>query len=190
MNQVKTVILLLMLFSAGFAAAGAGWNASSVAATKCGADVQAVYICSNQAVKVVSPAGSKFYKPDGSVLSCPDESPGQMGGECMQFLAPDPCTTKITCQATVIQNQTVPATPISNASVGQKTAPETAPVVAPVNTTAAPTGQPMNQSEADVSTPAPDNFDFSMGNLALVVLLLGAVAVVVLFSLFKNSISE
>jgi hypothetical protein len=188
-----------MLLTASFAAAaGTGsWNASSVAATKCGPGVQAVYTCSNYAVKVVSSGGSTFYKSDGSVLNCPNAPLAQAGAECMQLLVPDPCLSQVNCGTPVSQNQTAPTTPANltaNASVGSETVP--APVVAPVNSTGpakaagTPTGQAANQSEINVPTAAPNNFDFSMDNLALVVLLLGAVAVAVLFTLFKNSISE
>jgi hypothetical protein len=181
-----------MLLTASFAAAGA-WNASSVAATKCGPDVQAVYTCSNFAVKVVSSNGSTFYKSDGSSISCPDAPLGQIGAECMQLLIPNPCTAQVTCQTTVIQNQTMPTIQVSNSSVGTgtETAPVVVPTVASVNVTGVPAGQKLaNQTEVDVAAPEPNNFEFSMSNLALVVLLLGVVAVIVLFTLFKNSIAE
>ena len=187
-----------MLLTASFAvAAGAGgWNATSVAAAKCGPDVQAVYTCTNNAVKVVSSNGSTFYKPDGSTLNCPNASAAQIGAECMQLLMPNPCTTEIACETPVTQNQAPPANQATNASagsetvVGSKTVPTVTSVVAPVNAKSIPTGQVANQSETNVATSAPNNFDFSMSNLALVVLLLGVVAVIVLFTLFKNSISE
>jgi hypothetical protein len=65
----------------------------------------------------------------------------------------------------------------------------TAPAVASVQAGASK-DQGTNKNEVIIPPAAPNNFDFSMDNLALLVLLLGAVSVGVLFTMFKNSISE
>ncbi len=192
MGWARGGLLFLMLLAASFAAvieAGdwnatqTSWNASDAAAAKCGPGVQ-VYVCSGDAVKVVSSDASTFYKPDGSIVSCPNAAASQIGAECVQLLMPNRCSTEVKCETPVPQNQTTPVNKTENVSVGSATAP----VVAPVK--AASTPNDVSKKDIVIPAAAPSNADFSLDNLALVVLLLGAVSVGVLFTMFKNSISE
>lgn len=194
MKWARGGLLFLMLLTASFAAvieAGdwnatqTSWNASDVAAAKCGPGVQSVYTCSGDAVKVVSSDGSTFYKADGGTVSCPNAAASQIGAECVQLLMANHCPTEVKCETPVAQNQTAPVNKTENVSMGS----ETAPVVVPVTVAGAPKDV-AKKDEVVIPTAAPNSFDFSMDNLALVVLLLGAVSVGVLFTMFKNSISE
>jgi len=188
-------LILLMLLSASFAAVVEAGNWTSTgsnatdAAAKCAPDVS-VYACTGDVVKVVSSDGSTFYKPDGRTVSCPNGAASQMGAECVQLLMPNYCPTSVTCENTAKQNQSAPASSIASN--------QSAPVSVSTGQQATATGAakpPATQKETakgDVVIPAaaPSAVDTSMDNLALVVLLLGALSVGVLFTMFKNSISE
>jgi hypothetical protein len=202
MSWVRGGLILLMLLSASFAAvAEAGnWaatetgnsNTTANAATRCGPDVQAVYACSGDTVKAVSSDGSTFYKPDGRIITCPNAAPTQIGAECVQLLMPNYCPTQVTCEAVQDQNAPVGAPGnVTNGTVSVANGSSEAP--APVTAAAkAPTVPAATANKEDIVLPAaaPSTTNFSMDNLALVVLLLGAVSVGVLFTMFKNSISE
>jgi hypothetical protein len=203
MGWARGGLILLLLLSASFAAVveagnwapteSASSNASASAVARCGPDVQAVYLCSGDVVKAVSSDGSTFYKTDGSTVSCPNAAPTQIGAECVQLLMPNYCPTPVPCGT--VQNQSAPVsapgTAAANATGGNAQNASAAPSA--VLATEKPPATPIITAKTqDIVIPAaaPSAADYSMDNLALVVLLLGAVSVGVLFTMFKNSISE
>lgn len=102
------------------------------------ADVQAVFICNGNVVKVTykdKVRGSTFYKPDGAVLNCPNVSASKMGAACVQMFLPNVCAKKVVCGS-------APTLPFP----GQK---NTSPTVTPTPT---PTPQPV---PTPVPTPTP-----------------------------------
>jgi hypothetical protein len=181
--------MLLILLSASFAAVVEIGLATpepiSTAPTdlvNCGGSGwQAAYLCIGNVEKVVSSNGSTFYKPDGRIVSCPNAAPAQIGAECVQLLMPNYCPTELKCGVQV-QNQSSVVS--GNLSKGLQT-----PSVLASDKPLAPA--PTAKVESIVIPVASSSIaDFSMDSLALVVLLLGAVSVGVLFTMFKNSISE
>jgi hypothetical protein len=194
MGWAKESFILLLLLASSFAAEtviltgqeNTSQFAIDTSAAKCAeGGVAAVYTCSGNAVKaVLQDGGSVFYKPDGRVVSCPDVAPSQMGAECMYLLTPNYCTKQVECGASAENSK-------ADVNISEQGKPAVAvlppqPVQADVKATA----KPAAKDDMVIPAPAPSVADFSLDGLALVVLLLGAVSVGVLFSMFKNSISE
>jgi hypothetical protein len=179
-----------MLLASSFATliesgdAGAQFAADTTKA-RCAEPGISVYSCLGNVVKTVSASGATFYKPEGKVVSCPNAAPSQIGAECMQMLTPNYCTVQIDCNKLTVpvNNSTVNST-ISTKNTSNSTS------IVPVKTSTKPKAENKVASEIAIPPAAPASFEFSMDGLALVVMLLGAVSVGVLFTMFKNSISE
>ncbi|MDD5340037.1 MAG: hypothetical protein PHV13_02190 [Candidatus ainarchaeum sp.] len=195
MGWVKSASILFMLLCSSFAAILESGDsgvqfAADVSAAKCAeAGVQAVYLCSGNVVRVVSADGSAFYKPEGKIVRCANVAPSQMGAECMQMMTPNYCPVKADCG---VSNATATfpgnTTNASTAQVRDLSSPSV-PAVTPVKASAKPLAE-SKKTDIVIPAAAPSSFEFSMDSLAIVVLLLGAVSVGVLFTMFKNSISE
>ncbi len=72
-----------------------------------------VFLCIGNIVKIGSTLdmnGSTFYKPDGSVVECPDIEPTDMGAECVQLLHINSCQNVSVCANLVFD-------PVTNTSV-------------------------------------------------------------------------
>jgi len=171
-------------------------------------NIEAVYVCLGNVVKAVSSVpgyGSTFYKPDGKVVHCPVVAPTDMGAECLQMMTPNYCPVRAECGTS--PEQTFPGqngTPEQSNPTGydyvDKTQPKEekpavgeSPIKTNENQTTKTNGSqvvPGSMSPPPAPVATPRNFDFSLDNLALVVLLLGVVSVAVLFLLFKSSLSE
>ena len=160
-----------------------------------GENVQAVYHCFGNVVKVVSSlegAGSTFYKPDGSVVVCPVAAPSAMGAECVQMLYPNYCPAQAECGASpeepfVGQNNVTEEEPAV-------VEPEPEPVVEPVPPAEpyqpSKPAQPPPRNEEEIPAASQNNFDTAFSDLTLIIVLLGVASIVVLFMLFKKSIAE
>lgn len=216
MGWVKSsYIILLMILSLSHAAATIyvepGDNgkafAENISVAQCAAaNVQAVYVCTGNVVRVVSAIpgeGNVFYKPDGRVVKCPTLPPTQIGGECMQLLMPNYCPGESRCG-----NTTMPQVfPGQNDSAEQKAndtyyivpgqaasdANNKSEIVAPEPQK--PQKQKVTVSEVkneiDMSAPKSNgNIDNALNYLVYAVLALGLGSVVVLFLMFRNSLSE
>lgn len=208
MGGVRELFIFLMLlasFAYAVSPAEAQAFANETVSAKCNTEnVQAVYICSGDVVRVISAvpgAGSTFYTPEGKVINCPVIAPTQMGAECMHMMTPNFCLIKAECGSSptpqVFPGQNGSAEQTGNesyyvdestaASANETTvsvAPAEPPKQAPKRVTA------QTVPEADVPAPAAANFEFSIDNLVLVLFALGAVSVAVLFMLFRNSLTE
>lgn len=209
---VKSVILLFML-SLSYAGiiesgdGGAGF-AASTSAEKCqGADVQAVYTCIGNVVRVVSSVpgeGSTFYKPDGKVVECPVVAPSEMGAECLQLMTPNYCPTEAKCgtskQSEFPGQSTAPeqtgdagyyVIPGQAASDANKTNESIAPTPAPQPKPQKTGSAAAKPSQLEVpATSGTNGIDGALGYMVYVVAFLGIVSVGVLFMLFKNSLAE
>ena len=214
---MKSIILLavLMLFTTSFAAIiESGDNgaqfAEDTAAAYCHAEnVQAVYHCFGNVIRVVSTVegeGSTFYKPSGVVVHCPVVAPTDMGAECLQMMTPNYCPTEAECGAA----------PIPQVFPGQNDTPEqvgdddyyivdgeaasdnvTEEIEEPVvidepEESYVPEKEPPELVNNEEVLPAAteNKVDNLLGDLAIVILVLGVLAVVILFMLFKKSINE
>lgn len=189
MGWAKESFILILLLASSFAAdtliltgqENTTQFAIDTSAARC-ADSAAVYACSGNVVKAVSADGTiAFYKPDGKVVKCPKGTPSQMGAECMYMLTPNFCKAEVACET--------PARPAANAS-GQGNASGAAPFPPPAQAPVKAAAKPAPKENVVIPAPVPAAADFSLDGLALVVLALGAVSVGVLFTMFKNSISE
>ncbi|HSB47370.1 MAG TPA: hypothetical protein VLD37_05120 [Candidatus Bilamarchaeum sp.] len=213
MGWVRYLSVLLML-SASFAVtiieSGDGGAAfvNETAAAKCQEpDVQAVYKCLGNVVRVVSSVpgqGSAFYWPDGRVAYCPVVEPKDMGAECLAMMGPNYCPTQAECGAAPVpqvfpgQNDTAEQVGDSDYYIieGQAAAAnesaQIAPPPPPVKTEPKKSTVPMkNELEVPTSSKAPaGNLDSPLNYLVYIVLLLGVGSVGVLFFLFKNSMAE
>jgi len=145
MAKLAGLFLVLLVASIAFAdyiqsGDGGAAFAADLSIQKCkDQNVSAVFICSGSVVKVISKnadEGMTFYKPDGSVVYCPDVLPTDMGAECVQLLGPNLCPSKSVCPSTngtnVVQQ---PIPPGMN---------ETAPLPAPVRGNETPANQTAN----------------------------------------------
>ncbi len=174
------------------------------AAAQCKApDVQAVYKCLGNIVRVVSSVpgeGSTFYKPDGKVVHCPVVPPSQMGAECLSMMGPNYCPVQAECGES-------PAPGVFPGQNGtpEQTGNETAYIVpgkaatAPNDTQLAPPPQPqkpeqltsvIKQNSLDMPVANKNDLDSPMGYLVYVVVAMGVGAVGLLFFLFRNSIAD
>lgn len=208
---VRSIILLLML-SLSYATAidvvsgDAGKEfATATVAEKCKEnDVQAVYTCIGNVVKVVSSVpgkGSVFYKPDGKVVACPIVLPSEMGAECVQLMTPNYCPSQAECgtsNPSEFPGQTGSPEQTGDSDyyivIGQAAteASKDAVVVEVLKpkpkVTPAPAAKPGNLEIPAMS--GTNNIDGPIGYVAYIVAFLGLVSVGVLFLLFKNSIGE
>lgn len=210
-SMKKYLLALILMLSLSFAiliSGDAGKQfAVDKAASLCGqANVSAVFICNGNVVRAVysvSSAGSTFYKPDGEVINCPDVPAPQMGAECLQMMMPNYCPQQENCGASnatsyfppnnlnqsVVTNQTGPS-PVQNQTAGENQ-------TVPQNQTAAENQTPSNTPGNGSATTQPEvpnevktGTENPLGYMLPVLVLLGIVALVVLFLLFKNSIQH
>jgi hypothetical protein len=211
MNKVA-LLAVLLLVAPGFAAViESGDNgeqfAIDTANAQCnGENVQAVYHCLGNIVRVVSSVegeGSTFYKPDGRVIRCPVVPPSQMGAECLQMMTPNYCPTEAECGNAPVpqvfpgQNDTPEQTGdedyyiIKGEEVVQQEqpVPEVIPEPAPKPTTT-PTTPKLENKEEKIPAATENKVDNLLSDLTVVILVLGVVSVGVLFMLFKKSINE
>jgi len=214
MRWVRFIALLaLFVLPASFAAIiqsgdnGADFVEKTAEAKCMGQDVQAVYKCLGNVVRVVSSLpgeGSTFYKPEGKEIYCPVVAPSEMGAECLQMMTPNFCPIQAECGVSPApeifpgQNDTpeqtgdvdayiVPGQAASD-NVSEEPAtdePEPAKPAAPPRRTTV-----IKDSTVETSSPVSNDVDAPLGYLVLVVLLLGVGAVGVLFMLFRNSLAE
>ncbi len=206
-------LLLLFVLPVSFAAIiESGDNGAAfvdeTAAAKCQEkNVQAVYQCLGNVVRVVSSVdgeGSTFYKPEGKVVQCPVVAPSEMGAECLQMMGPNFCPIEAECGASPApeifpgQNDTPEQTGDTDAYIlpGQAASDEIQPEpIAPEPEPPKPaepkkvTKLPEKQ-EFEAPVPTTNNVDSPLGYLIYVVLLLGVGAVGVLFMLFRNSLTD
>lgn len=167
-----------------------------------GENVQAVYKCLGNVVRVVSTVpgeGSTFYKPEGKVIRCPVVEPSDMGAECLQMMTPNYCPTQAECGASPApevfpgQNDTPEQTgDIDYYIVEGEAASETIeePEVEPEPYV--PRQREVNASnEMEIpAASAASGVDEMFGYLFYIVLLLGVGSIGVLFMLFKNTLAE
>ena len=213
-----TAIALLIFIGSSFAAIiESGDNGAvfvnSTAAAKCGDEnVQAVYKCLGNVVRVVSSVpgeGSTFYKPEGKEIRCPVVPPTEMGAECIQMMAPNFCPAQSECGATIAldvfpgrndtpeQTGDIDAYVVSGSEAGGDapaveedsgeaiTAPEARePVFSPGQTTT------IKDKQIEANPQVANDVDAPLGYMVYVVLLLGVGAVGVLFMMFRNSLAE
>jgi hypothetical protein len=207
-------LVLLLFISLSFAAviqsgdAGAKFVEDTSAAKCQEPNVQAVYKCSGNVVRVVSTIsgqGSTFYKPDGRIIRCPVVSPTQMGAECLQMMTPNYCPTQAKCgnssAPTVFPGQNDTPEQVGDADYyivpGQaandtnKTTSVQLPQLPPVkkpNTTNYTTVSSDNAFEIPIV--AKNNLDSPLGYILYIIVFLGICAIGVLFMLFKSSLAE
>lgn len=167
-------------------------------------DVQAVYKCLGNVVRVVSSVpgeGSTFYKPEGKMIYCPVVEPTDMGAECLQMMTPNYCPVEAECGASPApevfpgQNDTPEQTgdldayivegEAATGTVEEPAVPEPEPYVPRVRETT----DVSNEMNITANTAA-SSVDGMFGYLFYVVLLLGLGAIGVLFMLFKNTLAE
>ncbi len=177
---------------------------NDTAAAQCNSpDVQAVYKCLGNIVRVVSTVpgqGSTFYKPDGKVVRCPVVPPSQMGAECLSMMGPNYCPIQAECG-----ESPAPAVFPGQNGTPEQTGNTTAYIVpgkdASGNDTqlAPPAPQPqkpeqrttvLGQNSLDMPVPNKNDVDSPVGYLVYIVVAMGFGAVCLLFFLFKNSIEE
>ncbi len=209
---LSLTVVLVLLSSLSFADiissgdSGAQFVNDTAAAQCRQPDVQAVYKCLGNIVRVVSTVpggGSTFYKPDGRVIHCPVVPPSQMGAECLSLMGPNYCPEQAECGESPApavfpgQNNTPEQTGDASAYIVPGKAasdPQNETSLAP-----APAPQPLPTAKTSVIKPnsleAPDsapktNLDSPLGYLVYIVIALGIGSVGLLFFLFKNSISE
>lgn len=208
------VLLFLISLSLASAETQSGDNGVAFAAAKsaqmCASDnVQAVYVCNGNVVRVVSSVpgqGSTFYLPDGQVVQCPIASPTNIGGQCMELLMPNFCQTDSKCgNATMPQvfpGQNNSAEQSGNATYyiipGQAangSGNDTAAALAPEqqNPQVPKINKAVSAVANDITIPtssASGRVDSIINYLVYVVLFLGIVSVGVLFMLFRNSLVD
>ncbi len=202
MNIAKKMALVLILISAVSVAvivdssdAAKAW-ANTTALAKCSEqNVDAVYTCSGNVVRVVSfldGGGSTYYRQDGKVTTCPLVAPGATTAECQMFSTPNYCVNTPVCRGSTTPTQpeqqtnqtpTVPSTqnvtrPTQPAS--DQTAPSPIAPQPPVNTP--PAAKPPSNQNTSAQNP--------VDNLLLIVVGLGLVSIIVLFTLFRNTLKD
>ena len=203
MNWARCLAVFLILIALTFSQNSTSFAQSKSAQMCNSANVQAVYVCIGNVVRVVSSvpgAGSTFYKPDGEVVQCPVATPTQIGASCVQLLMPNFCPAQGVCGNS--STQIFPGTNGSAEQTGNSTY-----YIVP--------GQGASSNNSTVSTPnvtmpvkqeipapmTPNNVTITPMNsgngldnitsyLAYVIFFLGVVAVVLLFMMFRKSLSE
>ncbi|MBU0532409.1 hypothetical protein KKB44_02855 [Candidatus Micrarchaeota archaeon] len=207
--RARVIILLLTLLSTSFALViesgdgGAEFAQETIELQCQGENVQAVYQCLGNVVRVVSSVpgeGSTFYKPDGGVIYCPVVQSSELGAECLRMMMPNYCPEQAECG-----NSPPQIFPGQNDSpeesgdvdyyviVGEAASDELEePVIQPPAEESLPpeTVILIEENELDVHTATPGAFDFALGNLIWIILFLGVGSIGVLFMLFKKSINE
>ncbi|MDD5172065.1 MAG: hypothetical protein PHF60_03445 [Candidatus ainarchaeum sp.] len=189
MTALLALFIMLSLSSAVVIDATVGESANQTAAEKCKeADVQAIYFCSGDVVKVVSSVpgeGSTFYKPDGTFAVCPDVAPSQMGAACMYMMTPNYCPNQVDCSVFI-----APEPQAQNESEVNETEASPKP---PANQTVSEQQPPAKNETASSGMEVPKYTGESeslLGYMAVVIAALGIAAVAVLFFLFKKSLAE
>lgn len=205
---VRGIFILLIMLSVSFAyvvESGDGGKefAEQTAAAKCGEEnVQAVYLCTGNVVRVVSSlsgVGSTFYKPDGKVVHCPVVPPSDLGAECLQLMMPNYCQIEAECgespapQVFPGQNDTPEQTGdldyyIVDGAALDEVEEEIVVPAKPEPPRTSSVGD--NENEADISMASPSGINSALDHLVAVLLLLGMVSVGVLFMMFKSSLQE
>ena len=203
----RVIFILITMLSVSFAYVletgdGSKEYAEQTAADKCNEEnVQAVYLCLGNTVRVVSSVsgeGSTFYKPDGTEVHCPVVPPSEMGAECLKLMMPNYCPTEAECgespapQVFPGQNDTPEQTGdldyyIVNETVASDAEEE---AVVPAKTEPKPSSVKGSEHETEIPTASPSGIDAALNNLVAVVLLLGMLSVGILFMLFKSSLQE
>jgi hypothetical protein len=202
----RGIFIMLLMLSASFAYVietgdGSKEFAESTAAEKCGeGDVQAVYMCLGNTVRVVSSLsgeGSTFYRPDGRVVHCPVVPPSEMGAECLQLMAPNYCPTEAECGISPApevfpgQNDTPEQTgDVDYYIVDEEDASDVVEEVTLKPESPKAPSIISNVNEAEIPAATPSGFDTILDNLVAVVLMLGIVSVGVLFMMFRTSLQE
>lgn len=169
-------------------------------------DVQAVYHCLGNIIRVVSSIegqGSTFYKPDGRVIRCPVVPPTEMGAECLQMMGPNYCPTQAECgnapapQVFPGQNDTPEQTGdldyyiMEGEAASEQLDAEPIPEPEPYYPKPKKNDPPdLTNNEEEIPAATENKVDSLLGDLTIVILLLGMVSVGVLFALFKQSIQE
>ncbi len=179
--------------------------ANKTTTEKCKEDnVQAVYTCLGNVVRVVSSLpgeGSTFYKPDGKVVNCPVVAPSEMGAECLQLMTPNYCPIEAECGRSPVpqvfpgQNDTPEQTGdedyyIIDGEAASDDVEEISVPEPPKTEPPKPSSVKDNENQEDIPAESPTGIDSALGNLVLVLLLLGVASVGVLFMLFRNSLHE
>ncbi len=203
MHWARCLAVILMLVALTFSQ-----NSTSFAQNKSvemckSANVQAVYVCIGNVVRVVSSVpgeGSTFYKPDGEVVQCPVATPTQIGASCVQLLMPNFCPAQSVCGNSTAQifpgtngsaeqtgNSTYYIVPGQGASSNNSTI-STPNEVVPVNKEIP---APANSNNVTITPQNPGNgLDTIVSYLVYVIFFLGIIAVVLLFMMFRKSLSE
>ena len=216
MGWAKTfTIISILLLSLSFAMVevpmgdnGASFAENTSAKMCDGDNVQAVYVCNGNVVRVVSSVpgeGNIFYKPDNRVVKCPIAAPTSMGGECMQLLMPNFCSSESKCGNSTAIPQIFPGLNDSAEQNGNETyyiIPGQAASDQKNDTVEVVPPKPPQPPKKDLATtitkneltlPATTskgNLDSILGYLGYVIMLLGVVTVAVLFVMFRNSLAE
>lgn len=170
-----------------------------------GQNVQAVYKCLGNVVRVVSSVpgeGSTFYKPEGKVIHCPVVEPTDMGAECLQMMTPNYCPVEAECgyspavpQVFPGQNDTAEQTGDDDYYVveGEAASDAAAEPEIPEPEPYIPRKRDVTNVSNEMDIPAntaASSVDGMFGYLFYVVLLLGLGAIGLLFLLFKNTLAE
>lgn len=216
MKKILVLLLsLVVLTQIGFAATvESGDNgvqfASEVSREKCAlAQTQAVYICKGNVVKVVSTNQvSTFYKPDGRVVTCPNgASPAQMGAECVQLQMPNICPNESVCGQSTQTNfpgqntssttynaegEIVNTTNNTQTPINNPTEPTVSPTVTNNNQPTVNTNNQENQSvnEEIINSVPTKSLDSAPDNLIYIIFGLGIASLIVLFFMFRKTLSE
>lgn len=213
----KIVVLLLTLvflsqitFAAEVESGDNGAQfASETSREKCAlAQTQAVYICKGNVVKVVSnDQTSTFYKPDGRVVTCPKgATPAQMGAECVQLQMPNICPSESVCGQSTQTN--FPGQNTSSTTYDQEgavvTTTNNTQNIANTNSTQTPTTpiannspttvnnnqENQNTNEEIVTSIPTKSLDSAPDNLIYIIFGLGIVSLIVVFFMFRKTLSE
>jgi hypothetical protein len=217
MGWVKSFVLIsLFMLCLSFAMVtipfgdnGASFAANTSAAMCNSSDVQAVYTCIGNVVRVVSSVpgeGNTFYKPDGRVVACPIAAPTKIGGECVQLLMPNFCGVETVCGNSTAIPQVFPGQNDSAEQSGNATyyiipgqaasdqKNDTVAVVSPPQQKTPPKKEVVaTVVKNEIQMPAENTtgkLDSVLGYLSYVILFLGILTVAVLFMLFRNSLEE
>ncbi len=190
--------------------------AKDMISQKCGQpDIQAVYRCNGNVVKVIyvdEEKGSTFYRPDGRITNCPPLPPPQLGAECLQMLMPNYCPDVSECgnaehgvfpghNLTITEEKENQSEDQSNnqENVKQETAEDNEIQEADSGVDNSNNIEPEQSNSGNanllpnresIAPTAKENTDDLLGFLTVLIVVLGILTVVVLFLLFKKSINE
>ncbi|MFH1222161.1 MAG: hypothetical protein V1492_03690 [Candidatus Micrarchaeota archaeon] len=199
--KARLFLFSILVFGLLHAIVVSGDNGISFAKNKsaemCGElGVSAVYVCLDNAVKVVwedTSQGATYYKADGIVLKCPPGEVSATGAACFQMNMPNYCAKQITCaqkpqppqnvtNETPVQppqNETKPAEkppekPRQNVTGGTPT--QEGPLIIPIN---------FNVSGIGLG-PATEGQAFDLLSIGIIVLAIAAI--VLLYFAFKKMV--